>query len=342
MAASLNRNQPADCRVLGLLTLDRVVALDWLGLRLSTFAGLETAFNVSLFDPGLRLNPYPMKICQVWAASFALLSVSLPVQGGILDFLFGKPELEVITVTDMTPAGRLHPAPTPTAPVRYVAVSLGFQDIGGIVGGDKIPPKEEMLRTITKVLAEQGFVPATDDAPPSVLLLLTWGSLYTDMEYGFNPDMPPRQRNRQQILKFIGGYKMGFSDNDFDPLTAPAMGLTFKGYDAQQFYDMASDDFYMAIVAAYDFESVKLKQRKLLWVTRISCPSRGFWLGDVMPAMMSIAGPNIGRETNQPVWVKASDKYKPEVKIGDLQLLEYLDSGPIPVIDQTFPKAKKK
>lgn len=285
-----------------------------------------------------------MKTIRCASVLFAISALAGPsVYADNLFNLFRKPDIEVITVTDVTPEGKLHPSPTPQNPVYYAAISLGFQDLGGMVAGEKVPPKDEMLRIITKVLASQNFLPFGENTPPpSLVLVLTWGTLYTDIEYGMNPNAPPRQRNRQQILKFIGGNKLGISDRDFDPLTPPLMGLTFLNYDARAFYEMAEEDFYMAIVAAYDFEAAKLKQRKLLWATKISCPSKGYWLSDVMPAMMTIAGPNIGRETDKPVWVNASSQYRPEVKIGDLKFLEYLEKGDLPILDVSPDQEKAK
>jgi hypothetical protein len=90
--------------------------------------------------------------------------------------------------------------------------------------------------------------------------------------------------------------------------------------------------------------AIAKKQKKLLWTTRISCPSRGFWLADVLPTMMAISGPNIGREMSRPAWINASEKYKPDVQIGDPILVEYLDKGALPVVDvsKTAPTAAKK
>ena len=63
--------------------------------------------------------------------------------------------------------------------------------------------------------------------------MLAWGTLNADLEYGMDPDLPPQQRNRQQIIKFLGGYKAGFSASDFDPLTPPLGGLSFMDFDAR-------------------------------------------------------------------------------------------------------------
>lgn len=282
----------------------------------------------------------PQSVCALALCCLALL----PAARGesILERIFKKPDMEIITVTDMTEEGRAHRPATPAEPVYYMAVSLGFQDIGGLVGGEKIPPKDDMLRNITKVLAAQGYLPATETTPPPTLLLvLAWGTLYVNEQFSFNLDVPPQQVNREQILKFIGGYKVGFSESDFDPLTPTLGGLTFKGYDAQSFYELASQDFYISVVTAYDYQAMAQQKKTKLWMTRIACPAKGYWLGDVMPTMMSVAGPHIGRETDKPVWVNASSRYRPQVKIGDMQLLEYLEKGVLPVIEAPATSLKK-
>jgi hypothetical protein len=274
---------------------------------------------------------------------FVTLSLTVAsAHGGILDWLFSKNEVEVITVTDMTPEGRKQRAPTLVDPVYYVAISLGFQDLGGLVGGEKPPPKADVIRQISATLAKQGYLPATETSPPPTLALaFAWGTLNADYFYGPNPDLPPRQLNQQQILKFLGGYKMGFSQNDFDPLTSSSLGFTLMNFDANTFYDLAKEDFYVAVVSAYDLAAIKDKQKRLLWTTRISCPSRGYYLPDVLPTMLTVGGPNFGRESDRPVWFRASDKYRPTVKLGELELLEYLGSSPLPVVEIPADRAKK-
>ena len=89
----------------------------------------------------------------------------------------------------------------------------------------------------------------------------------------------------------------------------------------------------------------------LLWTTKISCPSRGLGMPETLPVMLALAGPNIGRETPKPVAVKATDKFKPEVRIGDPTVVEYMQSNAIPVAEvdpakstearKATPKARK-
>lgn len=258
-----------------------------------------------------------------------LLGSARSMSASIFDLLTGHRDIDVITVTDMTPEGRQAPVPTAQAPVYYLSVSLGFKDLGP-VGGDKSPPEDQVLATIARALAKQHFLPAGPGTPPPTLALaFTWGTLNADFDYGFDPDQAPRLRNRQQILKFLGGYKMGYSDRDFDPSTA-VIGLKVYDFDSQAFYDLAEEDFFVAVISAYDLKAFQAKQKKLLWMTRISTPSTGFGMKDVFPTMLAIAAPNLGRETERPVWIDASDKYKPDVKLGETKVLGVVEDNPAP------------
>lgn len=280
------------------------------------------------------------------AAALLLVIASLAVlrleARGLLDLLLGRRELEVITVTDATAAGRQRPPASPEHPQYYVGISLGFRDLGAPVGGIKEPPARDALRFIAAELAKQGFLPATNRSPPPTLLLAcTWGTLNAD-DFRPNPDLPGQIRNRPQILRFLGGRKIGFDDNFFDPLTAPVTGLQMMSYDAQSLYDVAQEDFYIIVVSAYDLAALREQKKQLLWMTRIATPSLGFDLGESMPTMLAIAGPQFGRETARPVWVSATEKFKPNVKLGELQLIEYLGNSPLPVIEKPAAPSKKK
>ena len=49
----------------------------------------------------------------------------------------------------------------------------------------------------------------------------------------------------------------------------------------------------------------------------------------------------VGRETARPVWMKASEKFKPDVKLGELQLVDYLDGSKLPILDATKSPQKR-
>jgi hypothetical protein len=118
-------------------------------------------------------------------------------------------------------------------------------------------------------------------------------------------------------------------------------GLSIMSNDAQTIDALAKDHLYIAAIAAYDYQAAARKEHKLLWTTKISCPARGHWLPEVLPSMLAIAGPYIGRETARPVLVSASDRFKPDIEMGNPTLVEYIGSGKLPVIDASQQVAGK-
>ncbi len=266
----------------------------------------------------------------------------LPASAGILDWIFPRHEVEIIAVTDATPVGALRRPASPDHPVYYMAVSAGYRDFGGIIAGEKEPPKSAVYKTMGAVLAKQGYLPATAKNPASLLMLWTWGTMNTDRMYSANPDdTEGRQINRRQLMRFMGAYKLGMISKEPNSLMDDTMmqGVLFRDVDQDLIYDLASEDLYVIALAAYDFDAATRKEKVLLWTSKISCPSRGLSLPESLPVMLALAGPHIGRETMKPVAIRASDKFKPDVKIGDPTLVEYLETNPIPVAEVDAAKA---
>jgi hypothetical protein len=262
-----------------------------------------------------------------------------------LDWILPRHDVQVITVTDTTPVGALRRLPSADQPVYYLAINAGYREFGGIIAGEKIPKPDEVLKTIAKVLAKQHILPGSDANPPSLLLLWTWGTMNTERFY--NPssdDMEGRQINRRQLLRFLGAYKVGLISKERssfqDELMMP--GMMLRDADSEMLADLSTEDLYVAAISAYDFKAAAERQEKvLLWTTKISCPSRGLSLPETLPVMLSLAGPYIGRETARPVSVKATDKYKAEVQIGDPKVVEYIENNPLPIIQPDPTTAKK-
>jgi hypothetical protein len=268
-------------------------------------------------------------------------------RGGVLDWLFPKHEVEVIAVTDATPAGALRRPVTPANPAYYQAVSAGYRDFGGIIAGDKIPPKEAVTKMMTNVLAKQGYLPATAEHPATLILIWTWGTMNVErMPTGDPDDIEGRQINRSQLLRFMGAYKLGMVSKEPGGLSSDLLmpGLVFRDVDSELIYQLASEDLYVIAISAYDYAAAARNQKVQLWTTKISCPSLGLAMDQSLPTMLALAAPHIGRETIKPVSVKAADKFKPEVKIGDPTVVEYLENAKAPVIEVTPPASvgKKK
>ena len=281
----------------------------------------------------------------VFAASMVALAAAPRASAGILDWIFPKRDVQVVAVTDTTPAGLLRRAASPANPIYYQPVSVGYREFGGIIAGEKIPPKEEVMKTIATVLAKQGYLPGTAEHPPTLILIWTWGTMNADRIYSSDPeDLEGRQVNRNQLLRFMGGYKLGLITKESRPFASDLLmpGLLFRDADSEMISDLAGDDLYVAAIAAYDFAAAARNEKVLLWTTKISCPSRGLLLPETLPAMFALAGPHIGRETAKPVQIRATDKFKPDVKIGDPTVVEYLEKAQTSVLEVDADAGKKK
>jgi len=271
------------------------------------------------------------------------LVLSTAASASVLDWIFPKHEVQVIAVTDTTPVGALRRPASSANPVYYAAVSAGYRDFGGIIAGDKIPPKEDVIKTITNVLAKQGYLPATTEHPASLLLVWAWGTMNTDRDYSNPDDTAGRQINRNQLLRFMGAYKLGLITKEPDPFRQDMMlpGAWIRDADSEMISDLATEDLYVVAISAYDYGAALRQEKVLLWMTKISCPSLGLAMPQTLPAMLALAGPHIGRETVKPVSVKASEQFKGEVKIGDPTIVEFLEKNPVPIVEATTPSAKK-
>jgi hypothetical protein len=206
------------------------------------------------------------------------------------------------------------------------------------MGGEMPPKNDQMLALIVKTLAKQGYMLASDKHPPTQFLAFAWGTLRIGgpgLSFG-----PPKS-----VLRFLGGEKLGHMMEDANQQSDLGVGLSdfrrmmvSKGsLVADEVYSAANNDLYVALIRSYDFQAAAEGKLKQLWETRISLPSSGLALDTSLPIAIVTAGPSIGRDTPQPVWVDTSDKHQGHVEIGDLKVLEYADPTQHPVIDLTKP-----
>ena len=259
-------------------------------------------------------------------------------------------DVEVITTTRLTPEGRRRTPPTPAAPVYYDAVNLGFRQLGEIESGVKPPPNEEMLRVIFKVLAEQGYRLAGPDHPPTLHLVFVWGTMNPTI--GTDEDGNDVQTNARQLYRFLNGgvnrTPLSFEGSNY-ALALQEGAERFSGRvmtRTELKLDTASSDgLYIAEIGAYEHADTPNGWPKLLWKTYISCPSTGLAMTDVAATMFKVAGPHIGRETLEPVWVNASRRFKGWVEVGEPVVLDYVDPAKRPVTDASqvpLPGTKRK
>lgn len=272
-----------------------------------------------------------------WIAASCLTLVPAAFARSFIDFLVPH-ELQAITVTDVTPVGLQRRQASPDAPLYYVAVSAGYREFGAPIAGEHPLSHQLANETMLKTLAKRGYLPAAPNQSPDIVLVWTWGTMNAARPLVLPGDYSPTVHD-QRILRFLGGDKLGMTSKHADPFPELGLspGLSYLGGDKQNFYDASADNYFVAVIAAYDVHISDLKHAQLLWSTRISCPSRGFWLPDAFPGMLAIAGPYIGRDTKKPVWVRATEQFKPEIRLGDLQVAEYIENNKSAVVDTPAP-----
>jgi len=244
-----------------------------------------------------------------WLCLVVVLGWISPVQAGVLEMLFSN-DVEVMAVTYVTPAGRLCPLPSKDTPIYYMIVDLGERSFGSSWAGERGPPHLVALRWMERAMAEQGYLLADPQHPPTQLFLFFWGM----------------KRGGHDALAFLGGRNAGLiSDDEIIGSVLPSiyeMGL--RG----QMQTIARRNVFVGAVKSYTIDSLqKGNPGTVLWETHFGCPASGLWLKDALPLMAKAAAPYFGRETAMPVIVNATRKYGERVELGEMQVLGTVPSG---------------
>ena len=228
---------------------------------------------------------------------------------------------KTVAVTDLTDAGRELPIPSPAQPVYYVGINAGYHAFsGGVIAGDSPPDPKVMLRTITRVLADQGFRAATPAHPATQIIVCSWGVIGSGGRNLLGPG---------SALQFLGGGKLNFvneaSITGSGPSLMEAMTRNFRSPAADTIVEMSHDTLYAVLLRAYDLKAAQEGRTVQLWETRIACSSPGTNLAEALPRIVVSGQHVIGRETAQPVLENAARTRQAWVEIGESTVVEYLD-----------------
>jgi len=238
---------------------------------------------------------------------YVVLALPLvPISSAYAGFLgFGAPkDTDVNVVVDMTDAGRAVTPPTKEQPAFYYPVLAGYREAGSLVAGEKSPPPAPVAKLLAKALAAQNYyVVGTNTPAPTLLLVFHWGYMNPQIDDVGDSENPQQQFwNQREMLALVAGN------------TLKNIGVfDFKRADVLQ---AARDERYFVVVSAYDFAAAKEKKKKLLWQAKLSTPSNGVSLAEVLPSIISAGGPHFGRETKLPELVNAPLAKEGKVEIG--------------------------
>jgi hypothetical protein len=231
-------------------------------------------------------------------------------------------DVDVISVTDMTDAGRAYAPATPAKPVYYKLVYFGYTHFDGtrVWAGESIPKNKDVLVWMIEAMRAQGYLVADAAHPPEQLLVFSWGM----MEGG--KDRP--------ALGFLGGDKLNlmWEQVQYGGFVDPRVllrGMIRTGV-AGKVWDIAESDLFLGAVRSFTLDAMENPNPTLLWETRFGCPATGLAMDQAMPLLVAAAAMNLGRETAKPVTFNATEAFAGNVTLGEFKFLGEADTLPGP------------
>lgn len=266
----------------------------------------------------------------------------------ILPKAFQKnPFVDLTVITEMTELGKKLPPVSPAAPAYFVAHSSGYRQMGEVIAGEHTLKPDEVERILTRSLATNGYLPATKEHPPTLVIFYTWGS-HNLLAEG-DPDNPVLSanqvaRNLLDRAALVGGVKFSermlklFEEADaqafaanasqppgsMGPVITPEMQAfmdpieRFKRADPKNDFlvEQFTNDVYYVVASAYDYAALAKKQRQLLWRTRMTVAAQGVSQEQTLPTLIATAAPYFGKDMAEAEIVTKRTVPEGKVEIG--------------------------
>jgi hypothetical protein len=246
----------------------------------------------------------------IFRTTITFLALSFGMRAAASD-----PQLEINVNVAMTDDGRKISSPTKSKPLYYFPLVIGYREEGERVAGETKPPTKPIVHLLAKTLAEQNYLVVSSEHPqPSLLLVFHWGYMNPEVaEFGSPDDSQKVIFNQREMIALLGGQTLGMLDLDFE------REAVIQG---------AEDDRYFVLVSAYDFAAARQHKKVLLWQARMSTPSGGVTMAEVIPTLIASGGPQFGHESIRPTWVNAPVAREGKVEVGVPTVKEYLEPKP--------------
>ena len=232
--------------------------------------------------------------------------------GGAEDETDGPGNVMINVVVDMTDEGKRVAHPTPDNPAYYVALPMGNKEFGYAAFFQKPPPKPaEVKALLDRELSKQGYLAATRQHDPSLVLAFYWG--YIDQTDGAIPS-----------LGFVASMLRGnpYATNYNKSYTDRKMEGHSESY----------REIWYILVSAFDANDWVHHKRTLLWCAHIYTPSWGHHMDEVLPALIATAGPILGRETSRPQMITSMVGSDGRVIVGTPEVKNFSDPFTAPTI----------
>lgn len=262
--------------------------------------------------------------------------------------LKSDPQLTFTAMTEFTAEGRQWRAVSPDAPAYYVFHALGAQSKGEPVKETALGQRE-LEPLLMRALAKNGFLAAREGHSPELAVIYMWGS-----HYSYDPDEPGVSedaivRNILDRAALVGGKKFAaqlaraYRDTEdilwssppalegpvneagFGPvgiassmaqLNSRMSPLHLFANNHQALFDQARGDCYFVVASFYDHALLAKNAAILLWRTRLTVTARGVSQLQALPSLVAAAAPYLGKETPDPIVMKARAIRAGNVEIG--------------------------
>jgi hypothetical protein len=220
-----------------------------------------------------------------------------------------NPSLDMVVVAETTAAGAKLVHLTTDQSVDYVAFDGGYREAGDPVANEKPPTAAAVARALRQTLAAAGYRPATDQTPPTLLLVYHWGSLNRDSQaIHSGMDLDPNLKAR---VALVAGrrYEREIDDEIIQRQISREMHTSFPSArflsdQARQLGELAQDNRYFVIVSAYDYAALRRHEAQLLWRAKMSASSAGAAMAGALPALIQGGGPYFGRDHDESQFVR--------------------------------------
>lgn len=189
---------------------------------------------------------------------------------------------------------------------------VGFPRLAGVLG---------------QYLATQNYFLAPNEASADLLLVVYWGATgqaYTTLDTSLRVAMTGTNGEDIQLLQALRdrviaeqAQLLGYAEelHKHDDIRR-SMSQTSSRFD-ELWFEVAEPRFYV-IVAAYDFrETVRNKNKKLLWLTRVSIRSPGNSFGKEFSPMLAKAARYFGQDLG----LLRREQLEARVEIGEMEVL---------------------
>ena len=271
----------------------------YLGLALGFAALVPAHADPTPRDPAPEAHAVEMTMLQKEQAREAALAshdghakgaltLTLP---GAEDESDGSTDVQVNVVVDMTDEGRKVAPPTPENPAYYVSLPMGNKEYGYAPFFQKNPPTPEEVKTLLgRELSKNGYLLASRAHDPSLVLTYFWGYLAQD-----DGSLP-------QGVDGAAGFVASLLRGNPYPTHYNKVAPDHRMDGRQGVYTMV----WYVLVSAFDAKDWVQHKQTMLWCAHIYTPAFGHYLDQVLPTLITTAGPMLGHETARPQMISAT------------------------------------